>query len=113
MDYDIVIGIYLINHLKPHCENCYTNDTPQWRKGWYSYILKKNVPLCNACGIKYNKSQYCKICHFIYDKKFSNGELFNICNLCKVWIHKKCDPKYYQDNYHCPQCRLAPIFFKF
>jgi hypothetical protein len=32
--------------------------------GWFSVVLQKHVLLCNACGLKYSKSQYCPYCYF-------------------------------------------------
>ena len=52
------------------CENCNSETTPQWRKGWYNTVLNKTVSLCNACGIKYAKNQFCtcmNFFHFLYD----------------------------------------------
>src|SRR5437868_114074 len=43
---DILLGAYLMSHLRTACENCGTTSTPQWRKGWFSgkltVMLHKN-----------------------------------------------------------------------
>lgn len=49
------------------CINCHTFTTPQWRLGWYDPKTRKNVDLCNACGLKYAKGQQCPKCKFIYN----------------------------------------------
>jgi len=114
---DIVLGAYLVTHLQQRCENCGITDTPQWRKGWFSTILARSVVLCNACGLKYNKNQFCPYCMYVYykeeDKKSKNTWL--ICDTCQRWVHAECEQTHggkeqvQQWNrfhtYLCPGCR--------
>jgi hypothetical protein len=29
-DEDVLLGAYLMTHIRPYCENCGTLETPQW-----------------------------------------------------------------------------------
>jgi hypothetical protein len=114
---DIMLGAYLVTHLQQRCENCGITDTPQWRKGWFSNILNRSVVLCNACGLKYNKNQFCPYCMYVYykeeDKKSKNTWL--ICEACQRWVHAECEQQYggkeqvqqwsQFHSYLCPGCR--------
>ena len=111
---DVLLGAYLISHLQQRCENCGISNTPQWRKGWYSTILNRSVVLCNACGLKYNKNQFCPYCMYVYykevDKKSKNTWL--TCEQCHRWVHIECERKCgdlsnFQpfQSYYCPSCR--------
>jgi len=114
---DIMLGAYLVTHLQQRCENCGITDTPQWRKGWFSTILNRSVVLCNACGLKYNKNQFCPYCMYVYykeeDKKSKNAWL--ICEACQRWVHVECEQQYGGQeqvqqwsqfhSYLCPGCR--------
>jgi len=116
---DILLGAYLINHLRSHCENCGTFNTPQWRKGWFSTVLNRSVLLCNACGLKYHKNQFCPHCMFVYSKehdRVSNGWL--VCSFCTRWVHNDCEVKhgtYFKTTdgstkpYACPDCKAQKV----
>lgn len=65
---DVTLGAYFISHLNQICENCGVTETPQWRKGWYSNVLQHTVLLCNKCGLKYMKNQFCPYCMYVYYK---------------------------------------------
>lgn len=115
-DSDINFGAFLISHFRQRCENCSTTDTPQWRKGWYSEVLGRSVCLCNACGLKYHKNQFCSYCHYIYGKDHEENEEMNkdewlSCRTCSRWCHTACEDKYGSseslrgDGYCCPPCR--------
>jgi len=118
---DIMLGAYLMSHLRPYCENCGTFDTPQWRKGWQSDVLGRAVLLCNACGLKYHKNQYCPYCHYVYGKEqekqvnCSDCTDWLTCQSCGRWCHAECERRYgneksFSDNprsYHCPNCRKS------
>jgi len=120
---DIMLGTYLISHLRHFCENCGTLETPQWRKGWYSELLKRSVLLCNACGLKYHKNQYCPYCRYVYGKEEekANGHWLT-CQSCGRWVHMECEIRFesfmknmnfkreeilplHESSYTCPNCR--------
>lgn len=115
---DIMLGAYLVNHLQQRCENCGTGETPQWRKGWFSSILNRTVVLCNACGLKFNKNQYCPYCMYVYykeeDKKAQNTWVS--CDTCHRWVHIECELKYGAEavagfqQYRCPACKNPSQF---
>jgi hypothetical protein len=89
---EISFGAVLLTHLKVHCENCKTYTTPQWRKGWYNPELQCNIELCNACGLKYAKGQYCPYCKFIYGKEhLKSPNQWLSCNMCGRLTHLQCE----------------------
>lgn len=122
---DVAMGAYLMTHLQQRCENCLTSETPQWRKGWFSNLLNRSVVLCNACGLKFNKNQFCPYCMYVYykeeDRKQTNTWV--ICRTCHRWVHMTCESQYGDGGfhfnlatnlngtnsmhkmYHCPSCR--------
>jgi len=119
---DIMLGAYLMSHLRHHCEHCGTQATPQWRKGWYSEVLGRSVLLCNACGLKYHKNQFCPYCKYVYGKEHStkHEDGWICCRLCQRRVHTQCEFKYgggtqfsSPNDYVCPSCRVpqypAPI----
>lgn len=63
------------------CFNCGVRNTPLWRNGSNSCLIKGNVPFCNACGLKYNKQQFCQNCGYVYDKKSKN----ECCKNCSFY----------------------------
>lgn len=109
---DVLLGAYLMTHFRQTCENCGTFETPQWRKGWYSEMLGRSVLLCNACGLKYHKNQFCPYCRYVYGKeqdRVRDGWL--TCGHCGRWVHGECE-QLFGDNkngisthYTCPGCR--------
>mgnify|MGYP001141771849 FL=1 len=121
---DVFIGAYLLSQLcnrsVPTCVNCQTRRTPLWRKGWRDAILKRDVLLCNACGLKYSKRQYCCYCKFIYNMKedvLSQQGNWMDCDCCRRWVHIDCElrfgstftfdgRKYHGPaKYFCPDCQ--------
>jgi len=108
---DIDLGAYLISHMRHLCENCGTFNTPQWRKGWYSDVLSRSVLLCNACGLKYHKNQFCPYCKYVYGKEHDKTEDgWLTCQTCGRWVHIECERKHNSGLdevaiYHCPGCR--------
>lgn len=100
-----------MSHLRQYCENCATYDTPQWRTGWYSDVLGRPVLLCNACGLKYHKNQFCPYCFYVYGNREHN-KTFNTwltCTKCDRMVHVDCEAKYagghsQSHNYVCPTC---------
>eukprot|EP01115_Flamella_aegyptia_P001448 TRINITY_DN123_c0_g1_i1.p1 TRINITY_DN123_c0_g1~~TRINITY_DN123_c0_g1_i1.p1 ORF type:complete len:179 (+),score=45.73 TRINITY_DN123_c0_g1_i1:325-861(+) len=102
-DPDILLGAYLMAHLRNTCENCGTTNTPQWRKGWYSALLGRTVLLCNACGIKYAKNQFCSHCNFIYSKEHGNhhdSDIWLTCATCYRWTHIDCEKRWVNQFAH-------------
>lgn len=112
---DVLMGAYLMAHFRHYCENCGTFETPQWRKGWYSNALNRTVLLCNACGLKFHKNQYCPYCRFIYGKEQDRtSNLWTPCKGCGRFVHTECERKFGKLdeeslNYHCPNCRKEPF----
>jgi len=108
---DILLGAYLVSHFKPHCDNCGTMNTPQWRKGWYSDLLQHSVLLCNACGLKYHKNQFCPYCKFVYGKESKVSSVWLICDTCARWVHGECEKRFgghsHDVHYSCPDCRAS------
>lgn len=91
----IEFGAYLISHLKIHCENCGVEQTPQWRKGWFEKKINRPVNLCNACGIRYHKNQFCPYCKYVYGKETDNiPNTWLICVECGRWTHISCESKF-------------------
>ncbi len=150
---DILLGAYLMTHLRNACENCGTTNTPQWRKGWYSgtyileiwnillfstivsrtqpccllrfvtfltltlEILNRSVLLCNACGIKWAKKQFCPHCNYIYGKEVDKqSDAWLVCTSCSRWVHFDCEKRHreemgvtsplslYNGQYFCSGC---------
>lgn len=92
---DVLVGAFFLQHLHPYCENCGASDTPQWRKGWVSSLLGREVLLCNACGLKYHKGQFCPHCKFVYGKEHDRHvrNSWLRCVQCSRWTHGKCEEK--------------------
>jgi len=102
-DVDLALGAYLVAHLQQRCENCLTSETPQWRKGWYSVLLQRSVVLCNACGLKFNKNQFCPYCMFVYYKEEERKYQHNnwvTCKTCQRWVHLVCENQYGDGTFH-------------
>eukprot|EP01114_Cavostelium_apophysatum_P004108 TRINITY_DN1426_c0_g1_i1.p1 TRINITY_DN1426_c0_g1~~TRINITY_DN1426_c0_g1_i1.p1 ORF type:complete len:229 (+),score=23.64 TRINITY_DN1426_c0_g1_i1:332-1018(+) len=116
---DVLFGAYLVSHMKQHCENCGTYVTPQWRKGWYSGVLNHSVLLCNACGLKFHKGQFCAYCHEVYGKEAKLSDGWLDCSSCGRWTHETCEENHGPNSanvgprYQCPDCRsgLRPTYF--
>jgi hypothetical protein len=110
-DEDLLLGAYLISHLKPSCEHCGVTETAQWRRGYFEPVLNRQIMLCNKCGIKYHKSQFCPYCKYIYGKETDKDQsIWLTCNDCGRWVHSQCElennsavPTGY--HYRCPDCR--------
>jgi len=99
----------LVSHLRQHCENCGTLSTPQWRKGWHSEVLNHSVLLCNACGLKFHKNQFCPYCKYVYGKEQKISNIWLTCEYCARWVHVDCETQYggchNNQPYACPDCR--------
>jgi len=94
-----------LNHLRKKCAFCEVENSPMWRKGWYDDELDKDMSLCNAHGLRYNKNQYCSVCRWIYLAKEVNPAEWLYCRLCKTWTHRQCDQNNQLDPYVCIDCR--------
>ena len=109
-EYDLEYGAELLCYLKRHCSSCGVLSTPLWRKGWFDTNIGRYVSLCNACGLKYSKNQYCPICKYVYNIRedvFSHRHKWIICTSCDRYTHVDC----VQDNvnvvdYVCIECQL-------
>jgi len=106
---DVLLGAYLVSHLRQHCENCGTLNTPQWRKGWHSEVLNHSVLLCNACGLKFHKNQFCPYCKFVYSKEQKISSAWLTCEYCGRWVHGECEAEHggcqNSQPFACPDCR--------
>lgn len=131
---DVLVGAYLLDHMRMHCEQCGVSDTPQWyaldsqhpravysdssllrrRKGWDSPLTNKPVPLCNACGLKFAKKQSCPYCNYIYrreEERWRVNEWVG-CALCPRYVHIACEAKSDAPMatkgvvFLCPECRI-------
>lgn len=81
------IGVIALLRLKEiRCHNCGVSETVQWRRGWNSH------PLCNPCGLRYQKSQYCCYCNYVYTRQELNSErgLWSVCQICGRASHVAC-----------------------
>jgi len=123
-DPDILLGAYLMSHLRQHCENCGTFVTPQWRKGWFSEVLNHSVLLCNACGLKFHKGQFCTYCKFVYGKEQKlSSSIWLTCDQCGRCVHRECEGLHGRglqsdgngeySSYTCPDCKsgVTPNYF--
>ena len=95
---------WMLINVSIRCVNCETEDTPLWRRGWYDEFLEHYLPLCNACGIKYCKNQYCPECNIIYNISHirNNPEYWIKCMTCSRYVHRCC---IHHDEYQCTNCR--------
>jgi len=93
----------LLYYLKKHCASC---GAPLWRKGWHNKFLGHHLSLCNACGLKYNKGQYCPICMYvynIYDVRLRSNDCVKCIN-CYKYAHASCVQQSNLLSYLCPAC---------
>ncbi len=89
--------------------------TPQWRKGWFSPLLNRSVLLCNACGLKYHKNQFCPYCYFVYGKEHSekHNHGWLTCNYCSRWVHVNCEQTVGTNNFFVSLSQaFAGTFYK-
>lgn len=64
------------NRARKHkqCACCSTTSTPLWRD------VRPNLPLCNACGIRFKKyGKICDSCHYVPCKSERDSKLCNRC----------------------------------
>lgn len=107
-----VFGAHLLYNMQKHCANCGTPSTPLWRKGWEDNVLGRSLSLCNACGLKYAKNQYCPYCMFVYKLNVdvhSHRAEWVACSTCPRWVHAQCEKRYGRERpadlpYSCPEC---------
>jgi len=108
-------GAYLLSAIKTktnYCASCGANKTSLWRKGWYDPLLNRPVHLCNACGLKFCKMQYCPYCKYVYSMHDLAKEKFiwTTCLYCSRYAHNTCiclsgQTKNKNNNsYICPKC---------
>ena len=80
---EIVASFVLLTLQDPDvCMNCGDKNTPLWRKGWNMSDREHTRPikLCNKCGLKCSKQQYCKNCGYIYDCRDKHSR----CANCRI-----------------------------
>ncbi len=74
------------------CVSCTTTKTPLWRKGWWDEECGMHVLLCNACGMKYSKGQFCQICHtLVYGRQVAESTPLARCEECLQYSHAECE----------------------
>jgi hypothetical protein len=116
---DVLVGAYMLDHITAKCEQCGTAETPQWRKGWDSSITHRAVNLCNACGLKWAKKQFCPYCRYIYRRdqdKYSVNKWVG-CVSCPRYVHVECERAAGFEvvssvPYRCPECRTSPLYWQ-
>jgi hypothetical protein len=69
------------------CFSCNVKYSPQWR---HKKINNTSTYLCNACGLRYVKGQYCPVCHITYTQAEINTNQWNNCLICHKWTHNYC-----------------------
>ncbi len=112
---DVIVGTFLLEHLQRTCENCCAKETAEWRKGWWLTSLQQSAWLCNSCGLRYGKNQYCGYCYEIYRKdlegtKTLKSNVWIYCRICRQFTHQACEQANQQGifdenrDYICPDC---------
>nr|BAJ95181.1 predicted protein [Hordeum vulgare subsp. vulgare] len=119
VDEDVLEGAYLMAHFRTYCENCGTDKSPQWRKGWFNDALNRPVNLCNACGLKYHKGSCCSYCKQVYGKELKPCFDWLSCVGCNRFVHRECETihggKENDVEYLCPSCQhggAAPSYLE-
>lgn len=102
---EIDIAYSLARLSGPICSNCYTRMTPQWRKGTYNNFMDKYAQLCNSCGLKFSKGQYCDYCFKIYGLSAIDKSLYYTCTDCGKMDHIDCVGDYTIESYKCVRCQ--------
>jgi hypothetical protein len=80
----------IIKKSSPNGECCFSCDikySTLWRA---KKINGDDKYLCNACGLKYSKGQYCQVCHITYYQCDMNDFYGKICSICNKWVHNNC-----------------------
>lgn len=98
------------------CYNCNTTTSPEWRycprpcriHNDKLYLCNQQY-LCNACGLRYYKGQYCPLCYVVYYQKDTNNISWKNCIKCNNWTHRYCIKQstasnYIKDDYICKKC---------
>lgn len=108
-EYSIEEGTKLLYHLSQdkRCASCGTPTTPLWRKGWFDSFLKCHLHLCNACGLKFNKNQFCPKCMYVYNMiEIRNKPLkWVYCSSCGQYAHVDCIQPGTSIGYICDVCK--------
>lgn len=90
-EWEDVEAAYLLYTVGKRCANCLVDQSPVWRRGWYDALSHSNVFLCNACGLKYLKKQYCPYCCAVYCVgDLGTGAHWIQCQGCLSHCHVKC-----------------------
>jgi len=81
--------VFLLLALKNRkCFSCGTTQSPQWRRSQYHDAIKDRFLLCNACGLKSAKGQFCSYCLRVY--YLSSEEEYVTCDRCGKHDHASC-----------------------
>ena len=100
-EFDAARILYDINHcqnLNPCASTLF--DNPQVRKGFYYEKLERYQLLCNACGLRFSKDNFCIGCRGIFrrnelkkchlnDPRFEKSKLCNSCFEAFITIYPK------------------------
>jgi hypothetical protein len=97
------------------CPNCQATTSTLWRS---CALLSGHHYLCNACGLRFKKGKYCRLCTRVYYDADTHQGHFKQCSSCGNWSHKSCLRKAGELNesessspferavsYQCVQCR--------
>lgn len=92
------------------CVNCGVKQTSCWRS--ITDNKGNRFDLCNKCGLKYRKGNFCQCCLYIYyvseTKNDSSDDTWVKCLYCPRKSHKVCLEKQSENNvlYICNNCKL-------
>ena len=82
---------------------------PAYRQKFVKQSLGAPVSLCSPCADKYDKDEYCQICHATWGEE--DLEMLG-CDSCDLWVHSACEgltdkgfAEVQEKEYHCPDCR--------
>lgn len=87
------------------CGDCGVKLSPLWRSVSYRGDRRH---LCNACGLRYKKGQFCPFCEKTYKEIELHPEVWEECEEChETCAHIKCIEKndIQRGNYTCKRCR--------
>ena len=95
-----------------HCFSCGSRASafgPPYRQRFVKSSAEPHVSLCSPCSDKYDKEEYCQICHATWDDE--DLEMLG-CDSCDSWVHSACEgltdksfALVQKQEYHCPDCR--------
>eukprot|EP01124_Arcella_intermedia_P029095 TRINITY_DN6064_c0_g1_i2.p1 TRINITY_DN6064_c0_g1~~TRINITY_DN6064_c0_g1_i2.p1 ORF type:complete len:572 (-),score=108.02 TRINITY_DN6064_c0_g1_i2:220-1935(-) len=77
------------------CPNCKKDYSTLWRN---CEMGPNSAYLCNACGLRFKKGKYCRICYFVYYDADPNPKNWDKCVICLGWTHKACLEQWKEQN---------------